>query len=147
MKISLFCQIKFLNLDDMTASFLFSSILLLFRCGSYARKWISFIHCNPIPVVKNKFFFKIFFNNVMTNIFLTLPIILIKGVSLFLLSLITKKIQQLPFMWWNFQKKIISFESQIIFLKVFKKNPHVCPCFNVHCSILKNMLYNPFATV
>ena len=52
LRISLFCQIKCLNLDKMTASSLFSNILLLFRSERYARNKLCFIRCNPVWVVK-----------------------------------------------------------------------------------------------
>ena len=43
-----------------------------------------------------------------------------------------KNIQQLPFMWWTFHQSMITWEKDNIFL-VFQKNPHACPCLNVHC--------------
>ena len=52
MKIIILCQIRCLNLDKKTDSSLFSSILLFFRGGSYARKWLCFICFNPFGVVK-----------------------------------------------------------------------------------------------
>ena len=47
-RFSLFFQINCLNLDEMTARSLLSSILLLFKGGSYVRKFLCFLCCNPV---------------------------------------------------------------------------------------------------